>query len=559
MNKNQELFTELQKKFAEIIFNKYESQISNIAKIQKMNKDTILKEIADVLLKYSINNNILDLSYREKLELKQNLNKLINNTFTGEYDQEKENINDLLGEVANDKYYTNCYLYNLGVNYTLKPVKQNVLNKIINSKIKGENYSERIWNNKNQTAKQIKKEVNDFLNGKTTVNQINSRISRRFDVNWTNSNRLARTEIAKVQTQANEYWCKEHKIQQQMFTATLDSKTSSLCQNYDGKMFSINDKTKPIPPLHPNCRSCLINVVDGWQPKQRLNNKTKERIDYKSYKEWKDEKGDNNTHSEKPLNNMVNNLKKLNATEYTNRKALGKDILKTLGLNDIPVHVKKIKDHGYCRITNNNKVIEYTLNSGDLRGKEYQIKTSLHEAYHAKANNMNSDRLSIGKKWIQIEETFAESSAHYMAKEMGVNKEIAPSYSSYLIDTLPRLKQLDKFKNCESIADFGKIAWQDRLNGVEPTWEKLYNECMDVKHNWKDYSKQYFSYIDENKEELVEKMLENMPNYKEFKNSMVKDIDGAIKNLTYNNSLSSNQDMVLSNVLAITINRVGVK
>ena len=242
---------ELQEKFTELLFNKYEEQINNIAKIQKRNKNIVLKEIADVLLKYSIDNNILNISNKDRLKLRKKLNNLINNIFNNEYKEEKHYIDELLTECAKDKYYTDCYIYSLGVNYTLKPVKQNVLKKIINTKIKGENYSDRIWNNKNKVAKQMKREINDFLNGQTTVNQINSVISRRFDVNWTNSNRLARTEIAKVQTQSNEYWCKEHKIQKQIFTATLDSKTSKICQGYDGKIFDFDDNMKPIPPLHP--------------------------------------------------------------------------------------------------------------------------------------------------------------------------------------------------------------------------------------------------------------------------------------------------------------------
>ena len=277
---------ELQEKFTELIYEKHESKIKNIAKIQKKNKETVLQEIADVLLKYSIDNNILNLSNKERLKLKKNLNNLINDIFNNEYKEEKTYIDKILTECAKDKYYTDCYIYSLGVDYTLKPVKQNVLKKIINKEIEGEVYSDRIWNNKNKVAKQIKREINDFLNGQTTVNEINTKISRRFNANWSNSNRLARTEIAKVQTQANEYWCKEHKIQRQVFTATLDGKTSRICQSLDGEMYDIDDINKPIPPLHPNCRSCLINVIDGWQPTQRLNNQTKERINYETYEEW---------------------------------------------------------------------------------------------------------------------------------------------------------------------------------------------------------------------------------------------------------------------------------
>lgn len=129
-------------------------------------------------------------------------------------------------------------------------------------------------------------EVDKFLNGKIDINSINGIISKKFDVNWNNSNRLVRTEIAKVQTQANEYWSKEHGIKKQLFSATLDGKTSKICQSLDGKVFNYDDSNKPIPPLHPNCRSCLIDMVEGWKPMERWDNENKRRISYKTYKEW---------------------------------------------------------------------------------------------------------------------------------------------------------------------------------------------------------------------------------------------------------------------------------
>ena len=43
-------------------------------------------------------------------------------------------VEKILNDVAKDSYYSSCYIYGLGISYKLKPVKQNVLNKIINKK-----------------------------------------------------------------------------------------------------------------------------------------------------------------------------------------------------------------------------------------------------------------------------------------------------------------------------------------------------------------------------------------------------------------------------------------
>ena len=286
MNKYQKLFADLQEKFTALIYEKYDKEINKIAKIHKVSKQIILDEIARTLLQYNINNNILDLSMFDKAKLRQELFNLINETFKEEYKQESMFTKDFLYNVAMDKIYSNSYLLSIGINYSLKPVKENVLKKIINKKIDGKTYSDRIWNNKNKVAKQMKVEVDKFLNGKTTVNEINSVIGRRFDVNWTNTNRLVTDQIAIVQNEANKYWRQEHDIKKVMYCATLDMKTCSDCGQYDGKIYDI-DKA-PAIHRHVMCRCDLLSIVnENWKPKSRWDNESKNRINWQSFEEWK--------------------------------------------------------------------------------------------------------------------------------------------------------------------------------------------------------------------------------------------------------------------------------
>ena len=288
MNNYQQLFCDIKLALTNEIYEKYSKQIDKIARIQKKSVQTILDEIAKIILEYNVADAVMDISIQEKAELKKQMNNLINDVLKGEYESEKDVITNTLNNVAKDSYYSSCFIYQLGVSYKLKPVKQDVLDNIINTKIDGKTYSSRIWNNKNKVAKTLKKEINDFLNGKTDVNIISKNIKNRFDVNYNISNRLVRTEIAKVQCEANEVWANEHNIKKQLFCATLDGKTSKICQSLDGKIYDFDDEDKKIPPLHPNCRSCLIDIVDGWNPQTRLDNETKQNINYQTYSKWKD-------------------------------------------------------------------------------------------------------------------------------------------------------------------------------------------------------------------------------------------------------------------------------
>ena len=290
MNNYQQLFTDIKLALTNEIYEKYSKQINKIARIQRKSVRTILDEIAKIILEYNVKNEVMDISISDKAELKKQMNNLINDVLKGEYESEKNVITSTLNDVAKDSYYSSCFIYQLGVSYTLKPVEQDVLDDIINKKIDGKTYASRIWHNKNKVAKTLKKEINDFLNGKTDVNIISKNIKNRFNVDLNVSNRLVRTEIAKAQCEANEVWANEHNIKKQLFCATLDRRTSKICQSLDGKIYDFDDVHKQIPPLHPNCRSCLIDIVDGWKPTQRLDNETKQNINYQTYYEWKKQK-----------------------------------------------------------------------------------------------------------------------------------------------------------------------------------------------------------------------------------------------------------------------------
>ena len=181
------------------------------------------------------------------------------------------------------------YVFSLGidVNYKLKKLSNYKLKQIIDHKIKSELWSDRIWKNKKVLEKDLKRDIYRILDGKTDVNKIEKTIRNKFNQDAHKTKRLLRTEVARVQNEVNEVWAKDHDMKQQLFMATLDNKTSTICRDYDGKVYEFDDSDKPIPPLHPNCRSLLVNVpFEGWKPTVRRDNITKENVNYSTYKEW---------------------------------------------------------------------------------------------------------------------------------------------------------------------------------------------------------------------------------------------------------------------------------
>ena len=73
---------------------------------------------------------------------------------------------------------------------------------------------------------------------------------------------IVRTSVNQVQNQASQavYAANSKVAPKYQYVATLDSKTSAVCRDLDGKTFAYN--RGPTPPQHFNCRSTTVPVVD---------------------------------------------------------------------------------------------------------------------------------------------------------------------------------------------------------------------------------------------------------------------------------------------------------
>lgn len=74
---------------------------------------------------------------------------------------------------------------------------------------------------------------------------------------------IARTMVNSVANQAKREYYKENAglFSSEVFLATLDARTTLICASNDNKQFPVGEG--PIPPLHWNCRSLRMAVVNG--------------------------------------------------------------------------------------------------------------------------------------------------------------------------------------------------------------------------------------------------------------------------------------------------------
>lgn len=260
--------------------------VNSIYKNIKRDREIILDKISRVLLTYTVDNSKLVLSVGDRDKLYKDLSAIIDNLCKEEITTEKKLITKVLKESAKDRYGINNYILSLGMSFKLKKIADKELDKIIKATVKGKNYSSRIWDNKNQIAKVLKSDIKKFLNGEIDVNSIEKKIKDRFNSNAYNSKRLVETEVARVMEESNNKWQEDRNIEYVMYCATLDNKTCDKCKQYDSKVYKKGEEPVKLPQ-HPLDRCTYVALPSkDWRPKARLDNKTKENINWQSYKEW---------------------------------------------------------------------------------------------------------------------------------------------------------------------------------------------------------------------------------------------------------------------------------
>lgn len=252
---NQKLVTKL----TEDIYKSAENRTKLFYKYQKENRDKLLLEIAKILLSYNIIDEYVKINNKDKKSLRVKLNKIINE-YSNNYDEEVKDIENILSDSSKNKYSNLIIL--LGVMLKIKEISNmnnKVINKIVNNKVDGKHWSDRLWNNKKGIEESLKKEIKSFLNGKTSVNKIEKVIRDKYSTGAGQTSRLIENEVARCQSEVNEYFFKVQGIIKVMYCADLDSRTCSDCSMHNGVIFYVNED-RPSLPRHCHCRCQYIPV-----------------------------------------------------------------------------------------------------------------------------------------------------------------------------------------------------------------------------------------------------------------------------------------------------------
>jgi SPP1 gp7 family putative phage head morphogenesis protein len=124
----------------------------------------------------------------------------------------------------------------------------------------GKSWSNRVWDNLTLLQETLDEElIHCVVAGKKTTN-LKHLLQDRFNVSYHRANTLVRTEIAHIQTEAARQRYMDYGIQQVEIWADADERRCPECGKLHQKKYPVG--AHPPIPAHPNCRCCIVPVVD---------------------------------------------------------------------------------------------------------------------------------------------------------------------------------------------------------------------------------------------------------------------------------------------------------
>lgn len=124
------------------------------------------------------------------------------------------------------------------------------------------NWSKRIWKDRQLLGKTLETTLKEGIARGYPLQKIARDIRLRFQTSTYNAMRLVRTETTHVHEQATLRLYQDTNTDKYVYMATIDSRTSSICKNLNGRQFWVKDAQPGVnmPPMHPNCRSTTAPV-----------------------------------------------------------------------------------------------------------------------------------------------------------------------------------------------------------------------------------------------------------------------------------------------------------
>ncbi len=228
-----------------------------------------------------------------KLQVQQEAEKLYGNYL--------DNVDRHMKSLYEEGFYRTAFEIQkgTGIGWNLTGVDSNRLEKIIRKPwaADGKNFSERIWSSKQQLIENVHTSLTQMcILGQVPDRAIDS-LAKAMRTSKSQAGRLIMTEAAFFGSEARKDSFRELGVEQYEIVATLDSSTSEICREMDGKVFPMSEYAPgaTAPPFHVWCRTTTVPAFGDEFDKigeRAARNQETGKTYYvpadMTYREWKD-------------------------------------------------------------------------------------------------------------------------------------------------------------------------------------------------------------------------------------------------------------------------------
>lgn len=316
----------------------------SLAEAKKMLNDKELKEFRwtlDEYIKYGEENGIKkdwsrqleNASARVHIERLEAMKLQVRGEIEKLYNGRESGFESYLKNLYKDQYNRTAFQIAKGTGVGTNIYSLN--DKLVNTVIKkpwapdGKNFSDRIWEDKDKLINTLHTEMTQaFIRG-DKLEKLADKIAEKMKVSKANASRLVYTESAAYSSMARLKSYQDLGVEKYEIVATLDNRTSDICQDMDGKVFELKDYEVGVTanPFHVRCRTTTAPYFGDTEGERAARNEKTGETEYVpadiTYKDWKEKFLDKNPVAKTEKSDIIKAIRE-NST-----------ILKNLELNKV--------------------------------------------------------------------------------------------------------------------------------------------------------------------------------------------------------------------------------
>lgn len=226
------------------------------------------------------------------------------------FGNELDSLDNMVKALYQSGYYHTCFEIQKGFNlgWEIGQIDERRLEKVVSRPwaSDGMNFSDRVWKSKTTMVNDLHQELTrTIIQGKSPDEAIRHMTKYLQDKGKNakyQAGRLVMTEQAFISSAAQKDAFTDLDVEEFEIVATLDSRTSEICQEMDGQHFPMKDFQPGVtaPPFHVWCRSTTVPYFDDeWSGGERAargeDGKTYYVPSDMTYPEWKESLVDGQT------------------------------------------------------------------------------------------------------------------------------------------------------------------------------------------------------------------------------------------------------------------------